>query len=299
MDPDDLYTLRNLFWLGHYQLAINEANGLARLSPTLTLERDEFVYRSYLLLGQYNILQDEIKDGAPLGLLGIRLLCKYTCLLNSHGDTEAEKSACMGELQELQAMPNALQCKVLQTVGATLHLLAGEVKDALKCVYTSNYIEHKVMSIQILLRMNQVSLAEEKLNNLRTVHQAEDHALWKLASCWVILAQGDPSRYQEAVYRYEELVDKYTASALLLNGLAVANMLLGNYGEAESQLNEALTKPSAETEAIANLIVVQQHLQRPVELVNRTIAQLKSKSRNHPLVEALETFESSFERVSA
>ena len=86
-------------------------------------------------------------------------------------------------------------------------------------------------------------------------------------------------------------------SALLLNGLASAHVLMGNYAEAETLLNEALTKPSAETESLANLVVVQQHLQRPVELVNRTIAQLRTKSRNHPLLQALGTFEGSFDRL--
>ena len=37
-----------------------------------------------------------------------------------------------------------------------------------------------------------------------------------LASCWVWLAQGDRNKYQEAVYKYEELVDKYSKWSVLL-----------------------------------------------------------------------------------
>ena len=73
-------------------------------------------------------------------------------------------------------------------------------------------------------------------------------------------------------------------------------MLLGSYPAAETQLSEALTKPSAETEALANLVVVQQHLQRPPELVNRTLAPLRAKNRGHPLLVGLDAFEASFER---
>ena len=48
-DPDELYTLRNLFWLGSFQQAINEGGRLNRLSDELkVVERDEFVYRSYV-----------------------------------------------------------------------------------------------------------------------------------------------------------------------------------------------------------------------------------------------------------
>lgn len=41
---------------------------------------------------------------------------------------------------------------------------------------------------------------------------------------------------------YEELIDKYGASAMLLNGLAVSKMQQGQFEEAETNLQEALTK---------------------------------------------------------
>ena len=94
-EPDELYTLRNLFWLGNYQviithickyiafiatkikitnllsylkkLAINEANGLTRCPAALVPERDEFLYRSYLALGQMHVIFSEIKDTSPPG----------------------------------------------------------------------------------------------------------------------------------------------------------------------------------------------------------------------------------------
>lgn len=59
-EPDDLFTLRNHFWLGSYQLAIAEGSGLGRLSDSLRIERDEFIYRSYVALGQYSIVLDEV-----------------------------------------------------------------------------------------------------------------------------------------------------------------------------------------------------------------------------------------------
>lgn len=61
-EPDDLFTLRNHFWLGSYQLAIAEGSGLGRLSDSLRIERDEFIYRSYVALGQYSIVLDEVRS---------------------------------------------------------------------------------------------------------------------------------------------------------------------------------------------------------------------------------------------
>ena len=64
-EPDELYTLRNLFWLGSYQSAINEANGLNRLNPSLVIEKEDIVYRCYLAMGQANVIINEIKDTKP------------------------------------------------------------------------------------------------------------------------------------------------------------------------------------------------------------------------------------------
>jgi coatomer subunit epsilon len=52
-EPDDLYTLRAQYWLGHYGLAIAEGKNLQRrpgLSAALKAERDEFVARSHVAL---------------------------------------------------------------------------------------------------------------------------------------------------------------------------------------------------------------------------------------------------------
>lgn len=56
MDPDELYTLRAQFWLGHYQMCFDEGKAIARrpMSPHLKAEREEFVLRALLALGQYD-----------------------------------------------------------------------------------------------------------------------------------------------------------------------------------------------------------------------------------------------------
>ena len=55
-EPDDLYTLRAQFWLGHYQMAIDEAKSIARrpMSPNLKAEREEFLSRAYIAANQHD-----------------------------------------------------------------------------------------------------------------------------------------------------------------------------------------------------------------------------------------------------
>jgi hypothetical protein len=62
------------------------------------------------------------------------------------------------------------------------------------------------------------------------------------SSAMIISQQQGGAKVQEASYIYDELVDKYGSSPLLLNGLAVCKMHQGQWDEAESALKEALTK---------------------------------------------------------
>lgn len=55
----------------------------------------------------------------------------------------------------------------------------------------------------------------------------------------------------------------------MLNGIAVAKMQMGLFEEAETALQDSLTKNTSDADTLANLIVVSQHLDRPQEVINR------------------------------
>lgn len=52
---DPLFGLRNSFHIGAFQTAISEASQLTGLSEAEKIERDVFVYRSYIELGSYEV----------------------------------------------------------------------------------------------------------------------------------------------------------------------------------------------------------------------------------------------------
>ena len=58
-EPDDLYTLRAQFWLGHYEMCLEEAKAIARrpMAPHLKQEREEFVSRANLAMRQLDKVQ--------------------------------------------------------------------------------------------------------------------------------------------------------------------------------------------------------------------------------------------------
>ena len=55
MSSDTLFTVRNDYYIGAYQSAIAEAADLDTLSAWEKVERDIFVYRSYIELGSYEV----------------------------------------------------------------------------------------------------------------------------------------------------------------------------------------------------------------------------------------------------
>lgn len=52
---DPLFSVRNNFYIGAYQKAVSEASQLTGLTEQQKIERDVFVYRSYIELGSYEV----------------------------------------------------------------------------------------------------------------------------------------------------------------------------------------------------------------------------------------------------
>ena len=127
--------------------------------------------------------------------------------------------------------------------------------------------------------------------------QTNISSLTILCCAWINIAAGG-NKVQEACNLYEDLVDKFGGSPLLLNGLAAGKMHQGAYEEAETLLQEALTKKSADPDSLANLVVVSQQLRRPDDVINRYINQLKKAAPGHTLLASLATFEQAFDRVA-
>ncbi|CAM8955181.1 unnamed protein product [Rhodiola kirilowii] len=73
---DLLFGLRNNFYLGAYQATINNSD-IPNLSPDDAVERNSIVYRSYIALGSYELVINEIDSFAPTPLQAVKLLALY------------------------------------------------------------------------------------------------------------------------------------------------------------------------------------------------------------------------------
>ncbi|KFM25506.1 Coatomer subunit epsilon-2 [Auxenochlorella protothecoides] len=263
--PDPLFSVRNNFYLGAYQTAISDASSLTGLSEDQKLERDTFVYRSYVELGSYEMVLSEIPADAPPPLAAVRQLASY------HKAGPSPSSP----------VPDALE--------------AGLSDGALSSDPTYLYVTALLLalSVQVMLSLHRPDAAERQLRAMAAID--DDATLTQLAGAWVALAAGGP-RVREAASIYQELGDRFAWTPRLHAGLASAQACMGRWEDAEAELLQAVEKNPKDPDSLANLAVVSLHLGKPA---GRYLGVLKDVAPSHALLERRAAAEEAFDRAAS
>jgi len=209
MAEDDLWSVKNAFYLGCHQQAISEAlsaGGLAEPSQTLS---KYYMYRAYVEQAQYRMVLDEVQHDAPPALQAVKLLASYL-----DGGRDAKELA-LAQLKEWLAAPTAASEVQLLHVAAIVYTHEQDYKEALKYVHGSTELETMALIAHIYLSMNRPDLARKQVVIMQ--ERDDDATLTKLAGAWVSLAEGG-DKLQEALYEFQELGEKYNMSLMLSNG---------------------------------------------------------------------------------
>lgn len=281
--PDHLFNLRNNFYLGAYQAAINTSD-LPNLSPDDAVERDSLVYRSYIALSSYQLVIHEIDDAAATPLQAVKLLALY---LSSPENKESTISSLKEWLADSAIANNA----ILRLIAGIIFMHEEDYNEALKHTNAGGTMELHALNVQIFLKMHRSDYAEKQLRIMQQID--EDHTLTQLATAWLNLAVGG-SKIQEAYLIFQDFSEKYPMTGLILNGKAVCCMHMGNFDEAETLLLEALNKDAKDPETLANLVVCSLHIGKSS---SRYLSQLKLSHPDHVLVKRASSAEDSFERA--
>lgn len=283
-EPDELYTLRAQFCLGHYQMALDEAKGIMRrpMSPDLKAEREEIIARCYIAMKDY----DKVISGdtSTAGLKALALQAQFVTLAATGGSTQSV-------IQELQSMLGDGVSPRVQVTAAHVFLQADMKKEALQCVHQGLTLEQISLCVQIYIILDRLDLAQKTLQQLRKTD--EDSMFTQLASVQVALATGS-SMAGEAVHTLTQISEQYGPSPMLLNLMACAQMQGGNYAEAELKLVQAREEFSADdADTIVNLIVASQYQHKPIA---EYVDALKQNYPTHFLSLGLDTVGGAFER---
>jgi len=288
-EPDELYTLRAQYWLGHYRLALEEGKAISRrpMAPHLKTEREEFILRAHLALGEYDKVLKETQSTTQPGLKALNIHASYL--------TSPDKEGIISTLKANLASPDCANSTSFQQTACHIFLEHGLTREALQCVHLGISMEHIALSLQIYLKINRLDLAE---NQLRLLKQAdEDSILTQLCSAYLSIATGR-SAIHDATHVLSMLSEQYGPSVALLNLSAVAQMTAENYEAAEGILEEAAKEEDNTADTLINTIVCALNMGKGLGSIASTIGTLKNKYPYHPFVEGLDRVDSAFDRES-
>jgi len=285
---DELFDIKNAFFTGNYQTCITEAQKLKLSDPGMSVERDVYLYRSYLAQRKYRLVMDEIKPSFPDLLRPLKQLAEFLAA------PPARRDEILLDLDTKMAGNVDVTNHVLLIVAATIYLHGDQPESALRVLHPSDHLECLSLRIQALLSLHRADLAKKELKAMQ--EKDEDATLTQLAQAWVNMAVGG-EKIQEAYYIYQEMIDKLGSTALLLNGQAVTFLAQAKYTEAEAALQEAIDKDPNNPETLVNMIVMSQHTGKQPEVSNRYLSQLKDCDPQHTFVVKLAQKEADFDRM--
>lgn len=287
---DDLFSVKNNFWLGHYQAAINEGATLNFASEGVRAQRDLYTYRAYIALKNYSVVLDEVPADATGALGAVRMYAYYM------SDRDANRAAAVKAAQAWMANNELASDDTVCIVAANIFNYELDYDQALRALRSGDTsLPQLAMTIHILIRMDRADLAAKKRKQMSKVD--DDATITLLAGCWVSLAQGGEAGIADAVQNFSELIERFGSSVPLLNGLGAAYMQQGRFADAEKKLIDAIGMGANDPHTLINLIACAQHLDKPKEYVDRYIAQLRRVAPKHPYVVGLDSVARMFDRV--
>ncbi|XP_066994074.2 coatomer subunit epsilon [Anabrus simplex] len=286
-EVDELFDVKNSFYIGNYQHCINEAQKVKPSSLPVQIERDSFLYRAYIAQKKYRVVLDEIHGASPSELQPLKILAEYL-------STSSKREAIVSKLeQQCSGSVDVSNLNFLITA-ATIFYHEQNYDAVLRILNQGDHLECSALCLQCYLKLDRVDLAWKELKSMQ--EKDDDATLTQLSQAFVNISMGG-EKLQDAYYIFQEMCDKYSSTPLLLNGQATCFIGQAKYEEAESALQEAMDKDSNYPDTLINMIVLSQHTGKPPEVSNRFLSQLMDCHTEHEFVKDYKQKEAEFDRL--
>uniref|UniRef100_A0A1B6EBN8 Coatomer subunit epsilon n=1 Tax=Clastoptera arizonana TaxID=38151 RepID=A0A1B6EBN8_9HEMI len=284
---DELFDLKNAYYIGNFQQCINEAQKIKPTTPELQLERDVFLYRAYIAQKKYRVVLDEINNNSPPELKPLKTLAEYL-------SNVSKRDSIVSTLNDQVSGSADITNHTFAIVAATIFSHEQNFENALRVLHQDDHLESSAFNIEIYLLLNRVDLGKKELKAMQ--EKDEDATITQLAQAWINIALNG-EKLQDAYYIFQEMIEKYGSTPILLNGQATCLIAQGKYEEAESILQDSMDKDSNNPDTLANMVVISRHLGKPAEVSNRFLSQLKDSHADHEFVKEYNSKEAEFDQL--
>lgn len=253
-EVDELFDIRTSYYLGNYQQCIKEGQRLKGSDPKVLLEKDFFVWRSYLAQKKYKVV---LEEKLPEDLSCIKLFADYL-------SNPSKRESIMALLDKESTNSDfAIICY------ASIYIEEGQYESALRLLNFGSHLETSALKVHTLLKMFRPDLALKELKQMQD--KDEDNTLTQLCAAWIHIANnGD--KLNEAYYILQDLIDKYGTTPMLVNAQVAVLIAQEKFEEAWDLLQD--TSGDSEDTLINNM-VASGRLGKGPEVYNRIFSQFQ------------------------
>ncbi|KAL3100387.1 hypothetical protein niasHS_001690 [Heterodera schachtii] len=291
---DTLFDVRNNFYLGAFQQCINEAQKVKCKSEEEKELKDAFMYRAYIGLNKCSVPLGEIDATDGNGSAALLAIRRFATFMSGSPEKRSEIVDQVAKEFEAKKFADNEICLLI----STLIFMHGEkTEEALRVLNrtASDSLECAALRVQCLLKLNRGDLAAKEVKRMQEMD--EDATITQLAQAWLNMAMGR-DKLKDAFYIYQEMLDKYGATPLLLTSQAACLIMQQKYEEAEKLLLSAQERDPNNADVLVGLFVVAQFLGKPMEVSNRYMNQLKQDHPAHAWTKEMSAKETEFDRLA-
>lgn len=287
---EELFELKNYLYLGNFSTAITEGLTLAVDDEKCKIERDVILKRIDLAQGKYDSVISSITDASLPALQIVKLIAEFI----KNDKTSDEVKLKLTEMVNDEVTIASPLCLLMASIAFT-HIK--DYDNALRTAHKNSSLEELSVSVQVLLYMDRSDMALKEIEKMNQMD--EDNTLSQLSTAWVHIYNGGKDSMQEALYIYQDLLERHGATDSILNGIAVCHIGMGRCDEAEKVLKEALSKNPNCSTSLINVISCSAYKNKPAELIMRYFTQLGNVDGDNPWLDDHKRKENEFDKLAA